>query len=331
MAVHDGLARLPGVSAVEVEESAGETRARILCLPGADPREDVFRLAVENGWVLRELAREALTLEDVFVRLTRHDEVAAAPRRAGGARVRKLFAIVGREWRAYFLSPLAYVILTAFMFLNGIIFSRIVAFLSAPGAPHERFLALMFTNTYFWIFTLFIVPILTMRLLAEERRSGTLEVLLTSPVSETTVVVGKFLGAFGFYVVLWAPSALFILFLRAKTSVDLGAAASGYVGIALMGAYFLAIGTFASSLTKNQILAAILTFAILIPVFSVGLFESGADPARQSLIGYLNIWDHMDEFARGIVDTRRIVYYLSGTAFFLLLAATILASKKETP
>ena len=75
----------------------------------------------------------------------------------------------------------------------------------------------------------------------------------------------------------------------------------------------------------------VVLFAILIPVFSVGLFESGADPARQSLIGYLNIWDHMDEFARGIVDTRRIVYYLSGTAFFLLLAATILASKKETP
>jgi ABC-2 type transport system permease protein len=245
--------------------------------------------------------------------------------------VRKLLAIVGREWRAYFLSPLAYVILTAYMFLNGIIFSRIVAFLSSPGAPHERFLSLMFTNTYFWIFTLFIVPILTMRLLAEERRSGTLEVLLTSPVSEGTVVFGKFLGALGFYLVLWVPSVLFIVFLRAKTAVDLGAAASGYAGIALLGAYFLAIGTFASSLTKNQILAAILTFAILIPVFSVGLFEAGADPARQSLIGYLNIWDHMDEFARGMVDTRRIVYYLSGTAFFLLLAATILSSKKETP
>jgi ABC-2 type transport system permease protein len=245
--------------------------------------------------------------------------------------VRKLFAIVGREWRAYFLSPLAYVILTAYMFLNGIIFSRIVAFLSSPGAPHDRFLSLMFTNTYFWIFTLFIIPILTMRLLAEERRSGTLEVLLTSPVSETTVVVGKFLGALGFFLVLWLPSLLFILFVRAKTAVDLGAAASGYAGIALLGAYFLAIGTFASALTKNQILAAILTFAILIPVFSVGLFESGTDPARQGLIGYLNIWDHMDEFARGVVDTRRIVYYLSGTAFFLLLAATILSSKKETP
>jgi ABC-2 type transport system permease protein len=83
--------------------------------------------------------------------------------------------------------------------------------------------------------------------------------------------------------------------------------------------------------TKNQILAAILAFAMLIPIFSVGLFESGADPARQSLIGYLNIWEHMDEFARGVVDTRRLVYYLSGTAFFLLLAAIVLSSKKETP
>ena len=97
--------------------------------------------------------------------------------------MKKLFAIVGREWRAYFFSPLAYVILTAFMFLNGYIFSRIVVFLARPGAGHEQFLSLMLTNTFFWIFTLFIVPILTMRLLAEERRSGTLEVLLTSPVS----------------------------------------------------------------------------------------------------------------------------------------------------
>lgn len=245
--------------------------------------------------------------------------------------MRRLFAIVGREWRAYFLSPLAYVILTAYMFLNGLIFSRIVAFLSTPGGPRERFLPLMFTNTFFWIFTLFIVPILTMRLLAEERRSGTLEVLLTSPVSETTVVLGKFLGALGFFLVLWLPSLGFIFYIGTRTQVDLGAVAAGYLGIALLGAYFLAIGTFASSVTKNQILAAIVAFAMLIPIFSVGLFEQGADPAQQSLIGYLNIWDHMDEFARGVVDTRRLVYYLSGTAFFLLLAATVLASKKETP
>lgn len=245
--------------------------------------------------------------------------------------MRKLFAIVGREWRAYFLSPLAYVILTAYMFLNGLIFAKIVSFLSTPGGPRERFLPILFTNTFFWIFLLFIVPILTMRLLAEERRSGTLEVLLTSPVSETQVVLGKFLGALGFFLVLWLPSLVFILYIGAKTEVDLGAVAAGYLGIALLGAYFLAIGTFASAVTKNQILAAILAFAMLIPIFSVGLFESGSDPARQNLIGYLNIWEHMDEFARGVVDTRRLVYYLSGTVLFLLLAATVLSSKKETP
>ena len=245
--------------------------------------------------------------------------------------MKKLFAIVGREWRAYFLSPLAYVILTAYMFLNGFIFSRIVAFLSTPGVPRERFLSLMFTNTYFWIFTLFIVPIITMRLLAEERKAGTLEVLLTSPVSETTVIIGKFLGALGFFLVVWVPSLVFVAYLGSKTAVDFGAVASGYLGIALIGAYFISIGVFASTLTKNQIVAAILTFAMLIPLFSAGLFQSGADPSRQSIVDYLNMWDHMDEFARGIVDTRRLVYYLSGMAFFLFLSTVVLSSKKETP
>ncbi|MFY9551267.1 MAG: ABC transporter permease [Thermoanaerobaculia bacterium] len=245
--------------------------------------------------------------------------------------MRKLFAIVGREWRAYFLSPLAYVILTAYMFLNGLIFSRILAFLATPGVPRERFLSLMFTNTYFWIFTLFIVPIITMRLIAEERKSGTLEVLLTSPVSEGTVIVGKFMGALGFFLVVWLPSLVFILYLRTQTSVDIGSVAAGYVGIALIGAYFIAIGVFASTLAKNQIVAAILTFAMLIPLFSAGLFQSGADPARQNVVDYLNMWDHMDEFARGVVDSRRLVYYLSGMTFFLFLSSVVLASKKETP
>jgi ABC-2 type transport system permease protein len=245
--------------------------------------------------------------------------------------VSKLFAIVAREWRAYFLSPLAYVILTAYMFLNGLIFWRIVVFLSSPGAPRERFLSLMFTNTYFWIFTLFIVPIITMRLIAEERKTGTLELLLTSPVSETTVVVGKFLGALGFFLVVWIPSLVFILYLRTQTAVDLGSVASGFVGIILIGAYFIAIGIFASTLAKNQIVAAILTFAMLIPIFSVGLFQSGVDPSRQNVVDYLNMWDHMDEFSRGVMDTRRLVYYLSGMALFLFLSSVVLSSKKETP
>ena len=154
---------------------------------------------------------------------------------------------------------------------------------------------------------------------------------MTSPVSEATVVLGKFLGALGFFLVVWIPSLVFVLYLGSKTAVDFGAVASGYLGIALIGAYFIAIGVFASTLTKNQIVAAILTFAMLIPLFSAGLFQAGADPSRQSIVDYLNMWDHMDEFARGIVDTRRLVYYLSGMAFFLFLSTVILSSKKETP
>ncbi|HEY6066411.1 MAG TPA: ABC transporter permease [Thermoanaerobaculia bacterium] len=244
----------------------------------------------------------------------------------------KFLAIVGREWRAYFLSPLAYVILAAFLVMNGLIFAAIVAFLNTPGAPKGQALPFLFTNTYFWIFNLFVTPIITMRLFAEERKTGTFETLLTSPVSETTVVLGKFVGALGFFLTLWAPTLIYVWILRAQTPIDLGPVAAGYLAIAMIGAYFLSIGTFASTLTKNQIVAAILAFAMLIPVFSAGLLETlSNDPGKRDTLGYFNLWDHMEEFARGVVDTRRIVYYLSATAFFLYLTTVSLSAKKENP
>jgi len=246
--------------------------------------------------------------------------------------MRRFLAIVGREWRAYFFSPLAYVILAAFLLMNGLIFWAIVNFMNNPSAPKGQALPYLFTNTYFWIFNLFLVPIIAMRLFPEERKSGTIETLLTSPVSETMVVLGKFVGGLGFFLTLWAPTLLYVLVLRSSTTVDFGPVAASYLAVALLGAFFLAVGTFASTLTKNQIVAAILAFGMLIPIFSAGLLESlGADPARRDLFSYLNLWDHMDDFARGIVDTRHLVYYLSGTAFFLFLATVTLASKKESP
>jgi ABC-2 type transport system permease protein len=246
--------------------------------------------------------------------------------------VKRFLAIVGREWRAYFLSPLAYVILAAFLLMNGLIFYAIVSFMNTPGAPKGQALPYLFTNTYFWIFNLFVVPIIAMRLFAEERKSGTIEILLTSPVTEGMVVLGKFTGALGFFLTLWAPTLAYVLLLRAQTPIDLGPVASSYLAVALLGAYFLSIGTLASTLTKNQIVAAILSFGLLIPIFSAGLLESlGSDPSKRDLFSYLNLWDHMDEFSRGIVDTRHLVYYLSGTALFLFLATISLAAKKETP
>lgn len=246
--------------------------------------------------------------------------------------MKRLFAIVGREWRAYFLSPLGWVILAAFLLVNGLIFAAIVQFLNAPGAPKEGAFRLLFTNTYFWIFNLFVVPVITMRLLAEERKSGTIEILLTSPVSEATVVLGKFLGALGFFLTLWAPTLIYVAFLRSQTTIDLGPVAASYLAIALLGSFFLSVGVLASALTKNQIVAAILAFAMLIPLFSAGLAEQTAnDPGTRAALSYFNLWDHMDEFVRGVVDTRRVVYYLSGTVLFLFLAMVALASKKENP
>jgi ABC-2 type transport system permease protein len=246
--------------------------------------------------------------------------------------VRQLRAIISREWRAYFFSPLAYVILAAFLLMNGVIFGAIVAYLNDPNAPKGQALTLLFTNTYFWLFLLFVVPIIAMRLFPEERKSGTIEVLLTSPVSEGTVVVGKFIGALGFFLTLWLPTLAYILILRAQTPIDLGPVVAGYLAITLIGSYFLSVGTFASVLTKNQIVAAILAFAMLIPIFSAGLLEGMVtDPKLRNLVGYFNLWEHMEEFSRGVVDTRRIVYYLSMTVFFLFLTTVTLSAKKETP
>jgi ABC-2 type transport system permease protein len=246
--------------------------------------------------------------------------------------VRRLWAIIAREWRAYFFSPLAYVILAAFLLMNGVIFGAIVAYLNDPSAPKGQALTLLFTNTYFWLFLLFVVPIIAMRLFPEERKSGTIEVLLTSPVSEGTVVLGKFIGALGFFLTLWLPTLAYILILRAQTPIDIGPVVAGYLAITLIGSYFLSVGTFASVLTKNQIVAAILAFAMLIPIFSAGLLEGMVtDPKLRNAVGYFNLWDHMEEFSRGVVDTRRIVYYVSATVFFLFLTTVTLSAKKETP
>jgi ABC-2 type transport system permease protein len=246
--------------------------------------------------------------------------------------VKKLFAIVGREWRAYFLSPLGYVILAAFLLVNGYIFAIILNYLNSPGNPKGQALQYLFTNSFFWFYTLFVVPVVSMRLFAEERKAGTLDMLLTSPVTEGTVVLGKFLGALGFYLSLWLPTLVYVAILRAQTPMDMGPVAASYLAIALLGGYFLSVGIFASTLTKNQIIAAILTFALLIVIFSAGLLENLAtDPARREMLGYFNLWEHMDEFTKGVVDTRRLVYYLSGTAFFLFLTVVSVSTKKESP
>lgn len=243
----------------------------------------------------------------------------------------KILAIVRRELIAYFSSPLAYIVLTAFLLMQGYIFSIIVSFLNNPMTQAMTPLRLFFGGTvFFWLFLLFTVPVITMRLLAEERRSGTVEVLLTSPVTEVQVVVGKFLAAMIFYVALWLPTALYVVILKQHSAIDIRPVLAGYLGVLLIGFLFLAVGTFTSTLTNNQLIAAILAFAALVGLFSIGLIEQlmvSSSWIRDAL-GYMNLWTHMDDYAKGIVDTRHVVYELSLGLLFLFLAAKSLEVKK---
>jgi len=239
-------------------------------------------------------------------------------------------ATLSRELRAYFFSPLAYAILTLFLLVNGFIFWVIVSFLSDPrariGAPLELFFG---QTVYFWLVLLCIVPVLTMRLLAEERKSGTIEVLMTAPVTETQVVLGKYFAALLFYLCLWLPTLVYVAIIARHADVDPGPVAAGYLGVLGVGALFLAVGVFASSVARNQIVAAVLTFALLVLLFSFGLLANlVTGEVLKRAFAYLDLWQHMDDFAKGLVDTRRVVYYLSGSAFFLFLATRALAANK---
>jgi len=234
-----------------------------------------------------------------------------------------------RELRAYFFSPLAYVVLFFLLVANGVIFAIIVGYLNDPLAPAGRPFDFFFNNFVFWAMQLFGAPVLTMRLLAEERRSGSIEVLMTAPVTEGQVVAGKYLAAFVFYLFLWLPTVAYAVVIDRFGDVDWGTIAAGYLGIALVGALFLSIGVFGSALSKNQIVAAIITFALNLLVFMIVFLTNLVnDPKLKDLLAHLSIAEHMDEFSKGIVDTRRLVFYLSATLFFLWVASRTLEDKK---
>ena len=241
-----------------------------------------------------------------------------------------ILAIMDREIRAYFFSPLAYIVAAFLLLVNGMVFWLIVSFLNNPQAGFGAPLELFFGQTiYFWLVLLFVAPVLTMRLLSEERRSGTIEVLMTAPITEAQVVVGKYLAALIFYCFLWLPTLTYAGIVAYYSEVDWGPVAAGYLGVFGVGAFFLSVGLFASALTRSQLVAAILTFALLIPLFTFGLLENlFNDPTLKQAFSYLNLWQHMEEFSKGIVDTRHLVYYLSATVLFIFLSAKALEAKK---
>jgi ABC-2 type transport system permease protein len=246
--------------------------------------------------------------------------------------MRNVPTLLRRELNAYFASVLGYVVLMFFLLVMGVTFAVIVNFLTSRGPTQMTAMKIMFSM--FWLPSLVIVPMITMRLVAEEKRAGTIEMLMTAPVTDFEVVLAKWFGAVTLYTLMWALTGFYVLILRhfsgGTASLDLGPIASGYVGVLVIGQFLIAIGVLASSMTKNQVAAALMSFAVIFLFIIVlnwmtYLFQGGP---FAKLFAATSAFEHMNDFSRGILDLRPVVLYTSGTALVLFVTTRVVESRK---
>jgi ABC-2 type transport system permease protein len=228
--------------------------------------------------------------------------------------MRAFWPIYKRELFAFFVTPLAWVLIVAFLVVQGMHFFLLVDHFASQPDPggDETPLSAFFGNTVLLYLVLFLmVPPMTMRLFAEERRSGTIEMLMTAPVSSTAVVLAKYAAALTTYVAMWAPTGLYLAILGRTGALDWHVAASAYLGVLLVGAAYLAVGLCASALTRSQFLAMIWTALVLLVLFilGVGEFVTREGTTMHAVCAHVSVWAHMNDFASGIVDSRRLVFY----------------------
>jgi len=240
------------------------------------------------------------------------------------------FTLFRRQLSAYFYAPIAYVTMVVFLVVSGLSFCRLI---SQSFEENLNIGDLLFGSIYFWLMVIVAITLITMQVFAEEKRSGTLETLLTAPVTDLQVVVAKYFAAVVFFMILCAPTALYILVLHLFSSslegLDLVPVATGYGMLLLVGAFFIAFGVFASSLTRSQVVAAMLGFTGISLFFFEDNFQAlgrGALDAR--VFDYLSTVQHMVDFAQGIVDTRPVVLYLSGIVFFLFATVKVIEARQ---
>ncbi len=229
-------------------------------------------------------------------------------------------AIAKREVRTYFNSPVAYIVITVFMLLAGYLFFNTL-FIEKQAEMRGYFgLAPMLFS--------FIIPAITMRLIAEEKASGTLELLITMPVRDWEVVVGKFLAAMTLLAVLLGLTLVYAFTLASIGPIDKGPTYGGYLGLYLMGGAYVGIGVMASSFSRNQIVAFIVSFAICFALYLFGRIVQIVPEQLQPVIQFLSIDNHFESISRGVIDSRDIVYYLSVMVVSLVIATVALESRK---
>lgn len=236
--------------------------------------------------------------------------------------MRAVSTIISREWSAYTVSPVAYVLAAVFLALSGFLFAVI---LSSTRLVTLRY---VFDNMNFLL--IFLAPLITMRLLAEERRNGTMELLLTLPFRDSEVVIGKFLASLLLFVVILLPTVWYVVLLRVVggTAPDAGPLLSGYLGLLLQGSALLAVGVFTSSLTSNQVVAAVMAFAIALTFWLLGAAAPFAGPQLARLFTFLTLPTHFQDFTRGVIDLQSVVYHLSLTMGFLFMTYVSLQTRR---
>ena len=243
-----------------------------------------------------------------------------------------VLAIMQKELRSYFVSPIAYAVIGLFALLFGVFFLSALSFIlrvslqagMMQGAPpinvNEYMIRPLFGNT--GVIMLFVLPMITMRSYAEEQRSGTMELLLSSPLTDMEIILGKFLGALALFAMMLGVTGIHMGFLFYYGDPELAPILSGYLGLLLMGASFISIGLLISSTTKNQVVAGMFTFAVLLLFWVISWL---GDPASGTISGqvlaYLSVLDHFDDFSKGVIDTSHLTYYLSFVALGLFLTA----------
>jgi ABC-2 type transport system permease protein len=235
--------------------------------------------------------------------------------------VRNTYAIAEREVGSYLRTPMGYILAAVFLFGTGLLFALIL--LQSNEA------SLRFFHSNLNVIWLFVMPLVTMRLLAEEQRSGTIELLRTSPVRDFEIVLGKFFGGLGLMLfmllfTLYYPALIYLL----QGRPDVGPMAAGYLGAILQGAAFLAFGLFASSLTENQIIAAMLSFIVFLFLWLADGLASNLGPNVREIYRYLSVNQHVQDFGRGVIDTTHIVFFLSVVVACLALAILSMQSRR---
>jgi ABC-2 type transport system permease protein len=231
--------------------------------------------------------------------------------------------IARRELSSYFYSPIAYVAMALFLGVAGFFFQRDFE----PGQPAGL------RTVFDWLVWLmvFIVPVLCMGLLAQEWSSGTIEPLMTAPVGETDVVVGKFLGAMAFFGVLLAPTLVYVVILRIFSAMDFGPILTGYVGLLLVGAMFVAIGLFCSSLTRSQVVAAVSAVAMLF-VVTIAPYVLQTQASQLSAtwrrLADQGVYNRFVDFSKGVFDSAHIIFFVACTVLFLYLTTKVLESRR---